>query len=317
MARSEIDLIALKSRHALSSLVGRHLTLRKAGREMVGLCPFHAENTPSFRVNDPKGAFYCFGCGASGDILDFVMAAEGLDFMSAVRWLDDNSDRAPANPATRERQVREERAERTAAIRDAQAQWRSARSIVGTPAELYLRSRGIVGPMPPSIRFSRVPLWRDKKTGVNGRRFPALLAACQNIAGKIVGVQRIYLTEDGHKAAIANPKLSLGQVRGCAVRLGRTGRSIRLCEGPEDGLTLRQSYPGPSVWVSLGTGSLPHVELPVEVEDVTIAGDNNDAGRAAVQAGIAAFQAQGRTARGVYPRAAFKDWNDELMGKRT
>lgn len=317
MARSEIDLGALKSRHVLSAIVSRHLNLKKAGSEVVGLCPFHVENTPSFRVNDTKGVFHCFGCGTSGDVLDFVMAAEGLDFMGAVRWLEGGADQQPTDPAIRERQVRLEREERAAAIGDAQAQWRGARSIAATPAELYLRSRGIVGPMPPSIRFSRVPLWRDKKTGADGRRFPALLAACQNVSGKIVGVQRIYLTEDGRKAAMANPKLSLGQVRGCAVRLGPPGRSIRLCEGPEDGLTLRQSCPGPSVWVSLGTGSLPHVELPDEVEDVTIAGDNNEAGRAAVAAGIEAFRAQGRTARGVYPRAAFRDWNDELLGKRT
>lgn len=59
------------------------------------------------------------------------------------------------------------------------------------------------------------------------------------------------------------------------------------------------------------------MEFPDEVRDVTIMGDNNAAGRAAVAAGIEATQAQGRTARGAYPGAAFKDWNDEHMGKRS
>lgn len=91
---------------------------------MVGLCPFHVENTTSFRVNDTKGVFHCFGCGTSGDVLDFVTAAEGLDFMGAVRWLEGSADQLPPDPAIRERQVRLDRAERAAAIRDAQAQWR-------------------------------------------------------------------------------------------------------------------------------------------------------------------------------------------------
>ena len=316
MARDEIDIEALKSRYDLSAIVRRRVKLRKAGHELVGLCPFHAENTPSFRVNDTKGAFNCFGCGAHGDVLDYIMAAEGLHFMGAVRWLAGSEDLPAADPVARERDERFERAARAEAIVMAQAQWRAARSIIGTPAELYLRSRGIVEPMPPTIRFGRVPVWRDKKNGRNGRRFPALIAACQDVAGKVVGVQRIYLTEDGRKAPMANPKLSLGKVRGCALRLGPPAREIRVCEGPEDGLTIRQRYPGPPVWVSLGTGALPFIDFPDEVEDITIMGDNNVAGRAAVGAGIEAYEAKGRAARGAYPGEAFKDWNDEHMGKR-
>ena len=211
---------------------------------------------------------------------------------------------------------RVERAERSAAILAAQVQWHETRSIVGTPAESYLRSRGITAPTPPSIRFGRVPMWRDKTTGKDGRPFPALIAACQNIRGTVVGVQRVYLTEDGHKAHMTNPKLSLGQVRGCAVRLGPVARAIIVCEGPEDGLTLRQRFPGASVWVALGTGNLPFVELPEGIETVTIAGDNNAPGRAAVAAASEAFAAQGREVRTIYPDAAFEDWNDELMGVR-
>ncbi len=314
--RPAIDTDAVKARYALSAVVGRWVKLRKAGHELVGLCPFHAENTPSFRVNDGKGLYHCFGCGASGDIIDFVRAAEGVDFTGAVRWLTNGEELIPVDPAWRARQARVERGERSAAILAAQTQWHEARSVVGTPAESYLRSRGITAPIPASIRFGRVPLWRDKTTGKDGRPFPALIAACQNMRGTVVGVQRIYLTEDGHKARVANPKLSLGQVRGCAVRLGPVAREIILCEGPEDGLTLRQRFPGTSVWVALGTGNLPFVELPEGVVAVTIAGDNNAPGRAAVAAGSEAFAAQGREVRTIYPDPAFKDWNDELMDVR-
>ena len=137
-----------------------------------------------------------------------------------------------------------------------------------------------------------------------------------HVAGKIVGVQRVYLTEDGQKARMTNPKYSLGQVRGCAVRLGPPAREIMLCEGPEDGLTLRQRHPRASVWVSLGTGAMPFVELPSIIRVVILAGDNNAAGRAAVAAAGGAFASQGRAVRAVYPNPAFKDWNDELTGIR-
>ncbi len=314
--RPAIDTDAVKARYALSAVVGRWVKLRKAGHELVGLCPFHGENSPSFRVNDSKGLYHCFGCGASGDIIDFVRAAESVDFIGAVRWLTGDEVLTPIDPTWRANQARIERAERSAAILAAQAQWHEARSIVGTPAEKYLHSRGITGPMPPSIRFRRVPLWRDKTTGKDGRPFPALIAACQDVRGKVVGVQRVYLTEDGQKARMANPKLSLGQVRGGAVRLGPVARTIILCEGPEDGLTLRQRFPDASVWVALGTGNLPFVELADAVETVTIAGDNNAAGRAAVAAGAEAFAARGREVRAIYPDPAFVDWNDELMGVR-
>lgn len=316
MAHAEIDIASVKARRNLSDIIARRVKLKKAGHEFVGLCPFHDENTASFRVNDAKGVFHCFGCSAAGDVIDFLKASEGMSFMEAVRFLADGEDLPAADPAARARHMRADRADRLASILSAQAQWHDARSIKGTPAELYLRSRGITDAPPQSIRFGRVPLWRDKKTGADGRPFPALIAACQNAAGKIVGVQRIYLTETGEKARMANPKLSLGQVRGCAVRLGPPARHILLCEGPEDGLTLRQRRPDQTVWVSLGTGSLPFVELPSTIEAVTIAGDNNAAGRAAAAAGIEAFEEQGRKADAIYPDPAFKDWNDELTGKR-
>src|SRR3546814_14897020 len=95
---------------------------------------------------------------------------------------------------------------------------------------------------------------------------------------------------------MSNPKLSLGQVRGCALRLGPIAPHIILCEGPEDGLTLRQKHPRASVWVSLGTGAMPHIELPDVIRRVTIAGDNNAPGRPAAETASAAFIEQGRSA---------------------
>ena len=68
-------------------LVGRYVRLRKAGQGWKGLCPFHAERTPSFTVNPKKGIFHCFGCGVGGDAFGFVMRQDRLSFPEAVRQL--------------------------------------------------------------------------------------------------------------------------------------------------------------------------------------------------------------------------------------
>ncbi len=68
-------------------VIGRSVNLRKTGKNHSGLCPFHNENTPSFTVNQQKQFYYCFGCGASGDALKFIMEHNGLDFVAAVEHL--------------------------------------------------------------------------------------------------------------------------------------------------------------------------------------------------------------------------------------
>src|SRR5215469_14608493 len=77
----------LRSRVSLSGLVGRKVKLVRRGREYAGLCPFHHEKTPSFYVVEDKSFFHCFGCGAHGDAIGFVMRADNLDFLEAVERL--------------------------------------------------------------------------------------------------------------------------------------------------------------------------------------------------------------------------------------
>jgi DNA primase len=71
----------------VAQVVGRRVQLKKAGRNLKGLCPFHGEKTPSFSVNPDKRMFHCFGCGASGDAIKFVMQVEGKSFREAVEEL--------------------------------------------------------------------------------------------------------------------------------------------------------------------------------------------------------------------------------------
>ena len=77
----------LKARTDLTELVSSYVNLRRSGRNLVGLCPFHREKTPSFNVYPENGSFYCFGCGTGGDVITFVRKIENLDYMEAVRFL--------------------------------------------------------------------------------------------------------------------------------------------------------------------------------------------------------------------------------------
>ena len=70
-----------------TEVVSRYVTLSKKGQNFLGLCPFHAEKTPSFSVNPTRQMFYCFGCGLGGDVFNFLMRQEGLGFLEAVKEL--------------------------------------------------------------------------------------------------------------------------------------------------------------------------------------------------------------------------------------
>ncbi|CAM9170725.1 unnamed protein product [Ascophyllum nodosum] len=80
-----LDLI--RSSTSITEVIGQHVEMKPAGRGMVGCCPFHDDRTPSFSVDDSRGSYHCFGCGARGDVIQFVMQMEGLGFREAVREL--------------------------------------------------------------------------------------------------------------------------------------------------------------------------------------------------------------------------------------
>ncbi len=81
------DIEELRRRADIVVIVGDYTTVKRAGRSFKGLCPFHTEKTPSFTVTQEGNFFHCFGCGASGDIFDFLMRIEGFEFPEAVEAL--------------------------------------------------------------------------------------------------------------------------------------------------------------------------------------------------------------------------------------
>jgi DNA primase len=134
----------LRGRVSLADLVGRRVKLTRRGREFAGLCPFHHEKTPSFYVVEDKNFFHCFGCGAHGDAIGFVMRADNLDFLEAVEKLAGEAGLAvpQASPEERERAQRQktllEALEAAAAFYEARLGEPD-----GRPAREYLRERGL------------------------------------------------------------------------------------------------------------------------------------------------------------------------------
>jgi DNA primase len=134
----------LRQRVSLSQLIGRRVRLTRRGREHSGLCPFHNEKSPSFTVSDDKGFFHCFGCGAHGDAIGFVMRAESLSFPEAVERLAGEAGVEVPRASPEEAQ----RYKAQAGLRDvteAACQWFQSRlrAPEGRAALDYLRRRGL------------------------------------------------------------------------------------------------------------------------------------------------------------------------------
>ncbi|WP_239805954.1 DNA primase [Croceicoccus hydrothermalis] len=143
MALSPQWLDELRSRITLSAVVNRTTRLQKAGHEFKACCPFHNENTPSFYVNDAKGFYHCFGCGAHGDAIRWLTDQRGLPFIDAVKELASEAGLEMPAPDPRAAQAAEQRATLHDVLAEAQA-WmvRNLASDMGHMARQYLGQRG-------------------------------------------------------------------------------------------------------------------------------------------------------------------------------
>lgn len=139
------DLGEFKARLPLVEIVGRHVRLVRKGREWLGLCPFHKEKSPSFNVVEDKGFFHCFGCGAHGNAIDFVMQVENLEFSDALQRLEELT----GIPAPRREGPAQPKVDQDLyAINAAAAEWFAAQlaGVQGRDARAYLEGRDLQGP---------------------------------------------------------------------------------------------------------------------------------------------------------------------------
>jgi DNA primase len=222
--------------------------LVRAGNEWKASCPFHADRSPSFTIYEGGERFHCFGCGAGGDVLDYLQRAHDVGLREAVAMLEGGKVPMVVQPPLPPEQDRDTTAE-------AITIWRSAGPITATPAEAYLRGRGLDLRLPDSLRFARLRY--------GSKTLPCLVALIANDQNKIGGIQRTFVKEDGSgKADVPAPKLSLGRIAGGAIRLAPAAGKLVVTGGLEDGLTLQQEL-GQAVWAATGEGNIANMALPV------------------------------------------------------
>ena len=162
----------LRARVTLSGVIGRTTRLQKAGREFKACCPFHNEKTPSFTVNDEKGFYHCFGCGAHGDAIRWLTDQQGLPFMDAVKELAVEAGMEVPAPDPRAAERKEQRDSLHDVMQAAQ-DWFVANlnGPDGAAARDYLASRGFNARTVERFGFGYAPADRQALKTALGR-FP-------------------------------------------------------------------------------------------------------------------------------------------------
>lgn len=154
----------LKAHFRISEVIGKRISVKRAGREFHALCPFHNEKTPSFTINDDKGFYHCFGCGAHGDVIGFLKDYEKISYRDAIERLA--REAGIALPELTPRMQEEmERSDRIYEVMDAAAQWftQQLRRTTGSSALDYLKQRGVQEDTITQFRLGYAP---NHRTGL-------------------------------------------------------------------------------------------------------------------------------------------------------
>lgn len=148
----------LRERITLSQLIGRKVKLTKRGREYMGLCPFHHEKTPSFTINDDKGFYHCFGCGAHGDIVRYLTDAEKMPFLEAVEYLAHMAGLSMPKLSTEDSQKQQSLKNELALMEEACLYFQEHLfGEKGAVARQYLQKRGITAQVAKQFRLGYAP----------------------------------------------------------------------------------------------------------------------------------------------------------------
>jgi phage/plasmid primase-like uncharacterized protein len=294
-----IDIEAIKDQYPLADAVRRHLVLKRRGHAMVGLCPFHMERTPSFTVYPQEERFHCFGCGAHGDIFDFLQHQEGLDIRAAAEHLTGgtfpvmSADRVAELKARQALFEAEQAERRDAAMRKARERW-----IAADPAYTshpYLSAKGI----------------RPNGTRLDGAH---ILVPLHGVDGKIQSLQTIDAR--GHKLFCSDLPTAAGMFV-LGHRIADATAPVLVCEGFATGAALHEAT-GRTVVVAFTAGNLAKVAERLAAThsgtDWIVAGDD-DRGKAknpGREAAIAAAYILGcRAVFPTFPAASLgTDFND-------
>ncbi|NLA11590.1 MAG: DNA primase [Firmicutes bacterium] len=313
----------------MAGLVGEYLALEKRGKNMLGLCPFHNEKTPSFTVSPEKQLFHCFGCGASGNVFNFVMKMEHLEFPEAVRFLARRTGvRIPETRGARSEGSRLK--EQIFALNRLAADFFSGQlrhDPAGRKAKAYLAKRGInedsieffgLGYAPPgwqnlgdhaqkkgisSELLLKAGLVSPRKSGGHYDRFrDRLLFPICNLSGKVVGFGARAMDEEDKSVPkyLNSPETPVFEKGAYLYGMHLARREIRLhktaiiVEGYTDVITSFQAGIK-NIVASLGTALTPAQGRLIrsQAEKVIIAYDADSAGEAATWRGLKVLQDSG------------------------
>ncbi len=272
-------------------------------------CPAHEDREPSLSVRDGADGepmFHCFAGCRWQDIKDALRARGLLPERGKYPAWRPRRYRPLTAPKPRVVNVDQQRR-----VEFSRRKWHEAIPLVNTPADVYLRERGLEpGPdaWPTSLRFH--PSLKHSPTGL---LLPAMLGAVAIWPSHdVVGLHRTFLRVDGRgKAPVSGNKMMIGKCAGGAVRLAPAGLEMVLSEGIETGLSVQQAT-GLPVWATLSTSGLRSVILPPEVETVIIAADADEPGEKAAQEAARRFIAEGRKVKIAQPPQGM-DFNDLLL----
>lgn len=168
-------------RASILEVVGDYVSLRKAGANYQGLCPFHGEKTPSFNVNPARGIFHCFGCGVGGNAFSFIMKMEGLSFPEAVKFVAKKVGVViEERPLTSGEKRRLDERESLYRINELAGEFYRrvlTEDAAGEPGRRYLARRGVDGATADAYRLGFAPEKWDALTGyLEKKRVPLELA---------------------------------------------------------------------------------------------------------------------------------------------
>jgi len=271
-----------------SEIAARH-GLKREGREWRGQCPACGYKTGlTLSESGGRPLWWCASCR------DQVAVGKALlgDAVPA---------RAEGAPEPERRQ------DRRAAVR--------ALVDLARPSPIipnYWASRGGRHGLPPAAPLLYLPNAKHR----GGKRLPCMLALLHDLAGELVAVHRTFLAPGGTgKAAVEPVRMTLGDVRGAAVRLYPAAPHIVVAEGIESALAAAELL-GLPAWAATSAGNLADaMALPPEVRTVTIAADNDAPGRQAARAAALRWRAEGRTVKVATPDKPGADFNDLLRAR--
>lgn len=210
----------IRARLSVSSVVGRKVALKRAGREYKGLSPFKMEKSPSFTVNDQKGFYHCFASGEHGDIFTFLMKTEGLSFPEAVERLASEAG-VPMPKMTAKDEAREDERERLYRIVEISAAFfeNALKGGSGADARRYLEKRGLKRETIASFRLGYAP---NDKSALRNHLAAAGFKVEEMIAsGMLIGGDDIPVAYDRFRHRVMFP---IADLRGRIIAFG--GRAL-------------------------------------------------------------------------------------------